>query len=171
MTTLYDYGNQLSETVEMIQDLLSEGVSTDEERVQELLEKMVSDETDWESKAINVAKFLNQLSLDVVQIESEIERLTRKKKSNESAHKTLHDLLMWQMEAFGKTEIKNPLLTIKVKENPPSLIVEREDLVPDKFKAKKEVVTVNKNAIKQALKDGETIDGVKLINTKKLTIK
>ena len=44
MTTLYDYGNQLSETVEMIQDLLSEGVSTDDERVQELLEKMVSDE-------------------------------------------------------------------------------------------------------------------------------
>ena len=43
---------------------------------------------------------------------------------------------MWQMETFGKTEIKNPLLTIKVKENPPSLIVEREDLVPDKFKAK-----------------------------------
>jgi hypothetical protein len=171
MTTLYDYGNQLSETVEMIQDLLSEGVSTDDERVQELLEKMVSDETDWESKAINVAKFLNQLSLDVVQIESEIERLTKKKKSNESAHKNLHDLLMWQMETFGKTEIKNPLLTIKVKENPPSLIVEREDLVPDKFKAKKEVVTVNKNAIKQALKDGEAIDGVKLINTKKLTIK
>ena len=171
MTTLYDYGNQLSETVEMIQDLLSEGVSTDDERVQELLEKMVSDETDWESKAINVAKFLNQLSLDVVQIESEIERLTKKKKSNESAYKNLHDLLMWQMETFGKSEIKNPLLTIKVKENPPSLIVEREDLVPDKFKAKKEVVTVNKNAIKQGLKDGETIDGVKLINTKKLTIK
>ena len=171
MTTLYDYGNQLSETVEMIQDLLSEGVSTDDERVQELLEKMVSDETDWESKAINVAKFLNQLSLDVVQIESEIERLTKKKKSNESARKNLHDLLMWQMETFGKTEIKNPLLTIKVKENPPSLIVEREDLVPDKFKAKKEVVTVNKNAIKQALKDGEIIDGVKLINIKKLTIK
>ena len=146
MTTLYDYGNQLSETVEMIQDLLSEGVSTDDERVQELLEKMVSDETDWESKAVNVAKFLNQLSSDVVQIESEIERLTKKKKSNESAHKNLHDLLMWQMETFGKTEIKNPLLTIKVKENPPSLIVEREDLVPDKFKAKKEVVTVNKNA-------------------------
>ena len=78
---------------------------------------------------------------------------------------------MWQMESFGKIEIKNPLLSIKVKENPPSLIVERDDLVPEKFKTKKEVVSVNKNAIKQALKDGEVVDGVKLINTKKLSIK
>jgi len=171
MTTLYDYGSQLSETVEMIQDLLSDGINPDDERVQELLEKMVSEESDWENKAVNVAKFLNQLSLDVAQIETEIDRLTKKKKSNESAHKNLHDLLMWQMETFGKTEIKNPLLTIKVKENPASLIVENEELIPEKFKAKKEVVTVNKNAIKQALKDGESIDGVKLINTKKLSIK
>lgn len=171
MATLYDLGEDLNLIVEKIQDLLNDGIDPNDERVQELLEKMVAQEDEWESKAVNVGRFLNQLSLDVVQIESEIERLTKKKKSNESAHKNLHDLLMWQMEAFGKTEIKNPLLTIKVKENPPSLIVEREDLVPDKFKAKKEVVTVNKNAIKQALKDGETIDGVKLINTKKLTIK
>lgn len=171
MTTLYDYGTQLSETVEMIQDLLEEGISADDERIQELLEKMVSEEVDWENKAINVAKFLNQLSLDVAQIDSEIERLTKKKKSNESAHKNLHDLLMWQMESFGKLEIKNPLLSIKVKENPPSLIVERDDLVPEKFKTKKEVVSVNKNAIKLALKEGEVIEGVKLINTKKLTIK
>lgn len=171
MTTLYDYGNQLSDTVDKIQDLLGEGISPDDERVQELLEKMVSEESDWENKAVNVAKFLNQLSLDVAQIDSEIERLTKKKKSNESAHKNLHDLLMWQMESFGKLEIKNPLLSIKVKENPPSLIVERDDLVPEKFKTKKEVVSVNKNAIKQALKDGEVVDGVKLINTKKLSIK
>ena len=171
MTTLYDYGNQLSDTVDKIQDLLGEGISPDDERVQELLEKMVSEESDWENKAVNVAKFLNQLSLDVAQIDSEIERLTKKKKSNESAHKNLHDLLMWQMESFGKLEIKNPLLSIKVKENPPSLIVERDDLVPEKFKTKKEVVSVNKNAIKQALKDGEVVEGVKLINTKKLSIK
>ena len=171
MATLYDLGEDLNLIVEKIQDLLNDGIDPNDERVQELLEKMVAQEDEWESKAVNVGRFLNQLSLDVVQIESEIERLTKKKKSNESAHKNLHDLLMWQMEAFGKTEIKNPLLTIKVKENRPSLIVEREDLVPDKFKAKKEVVTVNKDAIKQALKDGETIDGVKLINTKKLTIK
>ena len=171
MATLYNLGEDLNLIVEQIQDLLNDGIDPNDERVQELLEKMVAQEDEWESKAVNVGRFLNQLSLDVVQIESEIERLTKKKKSNESAHKNLHDLLMWQMETFGKSEIKNPLLTIKLKENPPSLIVEREDLVPDKFKAKKEVVTVNKNAIKQALKDGETIDGVKLINTKELTIK
>jgi arginine deiminase len=81
MTTLYDYGTNLAETVEKVQDLLSEGVDPNDESVQELLEKMVAQEEDWENKAINVGKFLNQLSLDEKQVEAEIERLTKKKKA------------------------------------------------------------------------------------------
>ena len=47
MTTLYDYGTNLAETVERVQDLLSEGVDPNDESVQELLEKMVAQEEDW----------------------------------------------------------------------------------------------------------------------------
>ena len=48
MTTLYDYGTELADTVEQVQDLLSEGVDPNDEIVQELLEKMVAQEEDWE---------------------------------------------------------------------------------------------------------------------------
>ena len=60
MATLYDLGEDLNLIVEQIQDLLNDGIDSGDDRVQELLEKMVSQEDEWESKAVNVAKFLNQ---------------------------------------------------------------------------------------------------------------
>ena len=173
MTTLYDLGENLNLIVEQIQDLLADGIDSDDERVQELLEKMVENEDEWENKAVNVAKFLNQIALDVSQIDSEIERLTKKKKSLSNAHSSLHDLLLWQMQNFGKEEIKNALISIKVLENPVSVVVKNEDAVPAQFKTEKITVTVNKNAIKLAMKENTDlkIDGIELVRAKKLAIK
>ena len=75
------------------------------------------------------------------------------------------------MKEFGKDEIKNPLLTIKVRENPLSVVIKNEEAVPAQFKTEKTTITVNKNAIKLAYKDGEAIDGVEFVRTKKLSIK
>ena len=130
MTTLYDLGENLNLVVDQVQDLLNDGIDPSDERVQELLEKMVAHEDEWEAKAVNVAKFLNQLSLDEQQVDAEIERLTKKKKSLSSAYSSLHDLLLWQMQNFGKDEIKNPLINIKVRENPVSVVVKDENAVP-----------------------------------------
>ena len=173
MTTLYDLGENLNLIVEQIQDLLADGIDSDDERVQELLEKMVENEDEWENKAVNVAKFLNQIALDVSQIDLEIERLTKKKKSLSNAHSSLHDLLLWQMQNFGKEEIKNPLISIKVRENPVSVVVKDENAVPAQFKTEKTTVTVNKNAIKLAMKENTDlkIDGIEFVRTKKLDIK
>ena len=171
MTSLYDFGENLNETVEQIQDLLDDGVSPDSEEIQSLLEKMVSQESEWENKAVNVAKFLNQLSLDESMIDDEIERLTKKKKGLSNTHSYLHNLLLWQMESYGKDEIKNPLISIKIRENPISVVIKDENAIPSKFKTEKTTITVNKNAIKLAAKDGEIIDGIELVRTKKLAIK
>ena len=173
MTTLYDLGENLNLIVEQIQDLLADGIDSDDERVQELLEKMVENEDEWENKAVNVAKFLNQIALDVSQIDLELDRLIKKKKSLSNAHSSLHDLLLWQMQNFGKDEIKNPLINIKVRENPVSVVVKDEGAVPAQFKIEKTTVTVNKNAIKLAMKENSDlkIDGIELTRTKKLAIK
>ena len=171
MATLYDLGEDLNLIVEQIQDLLNDGVDSNDERVQELLEKMVSQEDEWESKAVNVGKFLNQLALDEKQIDAEIERLTKKKKSISSTHSGLHGLLLFQMKSFGKTEIKNPLLNIKIQQNPISVVVKDEEKIPSIYKTEKTTVTVNKNALKLAHKEGAEIEGVDFIRTEKLSIK
>lgn len=176
MTTLYDLGEELNLIVEQVQDLLNDGIDPSDERVQELLEKMVSQEDEWELKAVNVAKFLNQLELDEKQIYAEIERLTKKKKSITNAHSSLHDLLLWQMQNFGKTEIKNSLINVKIRENPISVVIKDEDSIPKQFKKEKTTISVDKVAIKKFYSEnseveGFKIEGVELIHTKKLSIK
>lgn len=171
MTTLYNLGEDLNETVERIQDLLADGIDSDDERVQELLEKMVSQEENWDNKAIRVGKYLNQLSVDEKQIDAEIERLTKRKKSTANAYSSLHDLLMWQMQNFGKEEIKDATISIKVKENPVSVLIHDENLIPAHYKKEKITVTVDKIALKKAHADGFEIDGAVFVRNKKLTIK
>lgn len=171
MATLYDLGEDLNLIVEQIQDLLNDGIAPNDERVQELLEKMVAQEDEWESKAVNVGKFLNQLALDEKQVDAEIERLTKKKKSISSTHSGLNGLLLFQMKSFGKTEIKNTLLNIKIQQNPISVVIKDEAKIPSIYKTEKTTVTVNKNALKLAHKEGAEIEGVDFIRTEKLSIK
>ena len=47
MATLYNLGEDLNLIVEQIQDLLNDGIDPNDERVQELLEKMVAQEDEW----------------------------------------------------------------------------------------------------------------------------
>ena len=75
------------------------------------------------------------------------------------------------MKEFGKDEIKNPLLTIKVRENPLSVVIKNEEAIPAQFKSEKTTITVNKNAINLAYKEGTAIEGVEFVRTKKLSIK
>lgn len=171
MTTLYDLGEELNLIVEQVQDLLNDGIDPSDERVQELLEKMVSQEDEWELKAVNVAKFLHQVESDQDQIQAEIDRLNKKKKSLSNAHASLHDLLMYQMEVFGKQEIKNSVISVKIKENPISVVIKDESLVPKEFKTEKITTTVNKVALKKAHESGAKFDGVEFVRNKKLSIK
>lgn len=171
MTTLYNLGEDLNETVEKIQDLLADGIDPNDERVQELLEKMVSQEENLDSKAIRVGKYLNQLSADEKQIDVEIERLTKRKKSTANAYASLHDLLMWQMQNFGKEEIKDATISIKVKENPVSVLIHDENLIPAQYKKEKLTVTVDKVALKKANAEGFEIEGAEFVRNKKLAIK
>ena len=75
------------------------------------------------------------------------------------------------MTSFGKDEVKDSLINIKIKENPISVVIKDESKIPSIFKSEKTTVTVNKNAIKLAYKDGSLIDGVEFVRNKKLSIK
>ena len=72
------------------------------------------------------------------------------------------------MQGFGKTEIKDPILSIKVCDNPPSVIVEDESLVPEEYKRKKVTITVDKTAVKKA---GVPVAGTNIVNSQRLEFK
>ena len=170
MATLYDLGYELAEKVERIQDLLSEGVSPDNEEIQLMLEQMVAQEDQWRDKTKRVSRFIHQMMLEEKMIDAEAKRLADKAKRTKQTYTYLHDLLLNQMIEFGVSEIDDPVLSIKIKENPWSVVINDESKVPAEFKREKTVVEVDKRAL---LKDRENIDfeGIEFIRTKKLAFK
>ena len=170
MTTLYDLGYELAEKVERIQDLLSDGVSPNNEEIQLMLEQMVAQEDQWKDKAKRVSRFIHQMMLEEKMIDAEAKRLADKAKRTKQTYTYLHDLLLNQMIEFGVSEIDDPVLSIKIKENPWSVVINDESKVPAEFKREKTVVEVDKRAL---LKDRENIDleGIEFVRTKKLAFK
>ena len=156
MTSLYNIGNELESIVSDVTTLLENGADPSSPEVQELLKKMVAQESDWDKKAVNVAKYLQCVKQQQEIIKSEIDRLTKKSK---------------QMQSIGKTEIKDPILSIKVRDNPFSVFIQDETIIPEQYKKEKTTVTVDKTAIRNAIKNGEHIDGADLISSQRLEFK
>ena len=171
MTSLYNIGNELQSIADDVTVLLEQGADPNSDEVQQLLQKMVAQESDWDTKALRVAKFLNHIKAQQEIVKLEVDRLQKKMKQLGSTFDNLHDLLLWQMQGFGKTEIKDPILSIKVRDNPPSVIIEDESLIPNDYKTEKTTVTVNKTRIKAAFNAGEQVDGDNIVNSQRLEFK
>lgn len=171
MTSLYNIGNELQSIADDVTVLLEQGADPNSDEVQQLLQKMVAQESDWDTKALRVAKFLNHIKAQQEIVKLEVDRLQKKMKQLGSTFDNLHDLLLWQMQGFGKTEIKDPILSIKVRDNPPSVIIEDESLIPNDYKTEKTTVTVNKTRIKAAFKAGDQVDGANIVNSQRLEFK
>ena len=171
MTSLYNIGNELESIVSDVTTLLENGADPSSAEVQELLQKMVAQESDWDKKAVNVAKYLQYVKQQQEIVKAEIDRLAKKSKQMQSQYDNLHDLLLFQMQNFGKTEIKDPILSIKVRDNPFSVFIQDESVIPEQYKKEKITVIVDKTAIRNAIKNGEHIDGADLISSQRLEFK
>lgn len=170
MTTLYEFGTELATKIENIQELLSEGADPNSNHIQELLSEMVGTEQDWKDKAKNVAKYVHQLELESKMIAAEAKRIADKAKKLDQTANYLSNLLLQQMLTFGVDEIKDPLLSVKVRQNPWSVVVKDESKVPAEFKKEKTVVEIDKRALLQSRESVEC-EGVEFVRTQRLAFK
>lgn len=168
MTTLYKLGEELARKAAHIQELLEEGADPTSNGVQELLHDMVGTDDEWRNKATNVGKFLKHLEYEQSIIDAEVKRLQDKSKKLSKTYDSLHDILLAQMINFGVEEIKDPILSIKIKNNPLSVLVRDIDSLPEEYKRTKVTVEADKTKLKQ---DKPEIEGVEFVNTRKLVLK
>ena len=170
MTTLYEFGTELAVKIENIQELLAEGADPNSNQVQELLMDMVGTEENWKEKAKNVAKYVHQLGLESKMIAAEAKRIADKAKKLDQTADYLSNLLLQQMLTFGVDEIKDPLLSVKVRQNPWSVVVKDENQIPAEFKKEKVVVEIDKRGL---LQNREIIecDGIEFVRTQRLAFK
>ena len=122
-----------------------------------------------ETKADNIAKVLRDFDGDIEALKSEEERLAKKRKAIENRQKQLKEYLQNAMLILDKRKFKTDLFSFNIQRNAPSLKILDESKIPeDYYKIEKKL---NKNDLKEAVKNGLFEDAAELVQTESLRIR
>lgn len=163
MTTfkLFEISNEYERAIDAL--LLND--QADESKIEELKDI-------FDNKCINVAKYIKNLEAEQEAISSYMKNLSMREKKLSTKIDSLTIYLKHNMERTGLLDpIKCPEFVIKLRNNPPSLIIDDESLIPELYIVTKEIKSFDKNAIKKDILDGFGVEGARIENKKSLVIK
>ena len=138
-----------------------------------LADTMEGIEGELEDKADNYARVMKNMEADLNGIKAEIDRLSTRKKTIENNIKRMKEALQFSMETTGKTKFKTELFSFGIRKNAPAVVMDEPYIenVPERF-LKYSDPTINRSAIKEAIQNGEDLEGLAhLEQSKSLTIK
>jgi hypothetical protein len=124
-----------------------------------------------EVKAENIAYVIRSKDLEIDAVDVEIKRLSERKKAMQNARDRLKSYLEEQLTLAGMDKVKTPTLTVSLQNNPPSVQIADENLVPDEFVTIETIRKIDKKSLLQRLKDGEVIDGISIHQGRSLRIR
>lgn len=117
-----------------------------------------------EEKTKNVGLVIKSIEADKAQIDGEIARLQKMKKSCESKIESLKHYIL----VYG-CEVKDVAVTIKFNPGRESVDIKDDAEIPEEYRSYK--WSADKKAIKEALKAGKEVEGCMLIKKPTVTIK
>ena len=125
-----------------------------------------------EDKVLNTVKFIQNVEGDLPAIESEIDRLTNRKKAIKNKIASVKDYLQNNLEGVGLEKIKVGTYTCSLQNSPPALLVADEKAIPSKYLTViPEHTEINKADLKADLKKGIEVAGCSLSVGKSLRIR
>jgi hypothetical protein len=164
-TSLY----ALASEYEVIAEKLMES-DLDEQTIKDTLESVSGD---LETKAVNVAMFIRNLESGAEQIKLAKKAMDEREKKLQSKADSIKQYLFDNMKRVGITKIDSPYFSLSIKKNPPKLIIDNADNIPEQY-----MITpppppkqIDNAAIKEALKNGADVDGAHLEQGERLEIK
>lgn len=105
-------------------------------------------------------------------IDAEIARLQALKAAYSSRSARKEKWVLEAMVSAQRDKIESPTLTINIHRNPPSLKIDNEAIIPARFVDVIPATTkINTKALKDALKNGEKIEGARLESGVSLKVK
>lgn len=123
-----------------------------------------------EVKAENIAKWIRNLEADKKAFEEEEKRFKEKKQAADNRIKSLKLYLEDNMRLTGKTKFKAGFFSFAIQNNPPSVEVFDEALIPKQFLIE-QPVKIDRAGIKELLKAGEEVPGAELKHSSGLRIR
>jgi Siphovirus Gp157 len=126
-----------------------------------------------ETKALSVAACIRNLEATADAIRDAEKQMAARRKALENRADAIREYLRVNMLRCEITEISCPHFTLKIKKNPPVVVVDIPEMLPFDMWNYPETPpkTPDKNAIKEALGKGEDVPGVHLEQSTRLEIK
>lgn len=160
MTKLYELTQNYVSLMEMAEEM-------DATTLQDTLESI---EEEIHDKAENIAKLIKNINADVDALRNEEKRLADRRKSLENKVTHLKEYLQNQLEVAGLDKVKRPTLTVSIQNNPPSVEIADESLIPSDYRIP-QPDKIDKKSLLTMLKDGMKIEGVSIKQGRGLRIR
>jgi hypothetical protein len=133
-------------------------------------------EGELREKAVSVAHFCRNLESTADAIDEAAEAMRMRGTRLRKRAQSLLDYLLFNMQAAGITKVDSPYFTLQVKKNPPTVVIDSENLIPAKFMRTPAPLpppkpSPDKKAIADAIKVGEEVPGAHTETRERLEIK
>ncbi len=149
---------------------LAESGEIDEQIYQDTKESLMAN---IEAEAENGAKAMKQLEGEAEVLDKEIKRLKALKDAKEATAKRIKTEIENAMRETGKTKFKTELFSFGIQKNPASLKLADNldfDTVPAEFIVFS-APSIDKEAVKKAIKDGAEFEWAQMVQSEGLRIK
>lgn len=153
MSTLYELTGNYVTLMDMLDDPEVDPIT--------LMDTLDAVEGELDEKAENYGRIIRNLEAEATALKEEVDRLSRRKKTIDNNIDSLKKRLQMAMELTNRPKIDTPLFKFYIQKNAPSVVVDLDDLqdMPMEYLTYHEP-TVNKAAIKDALKAGLDLTGI-----------
>ena len=162
MATIYELTEAYRQLLELAEDQY-----TDQTVLADTMEAL---DGEIEAKADGYAKVITELNAKAKTIKQEEDRLADRRKAIEKNARSIKERLERSMIAMNKKKIKTDLFSFNIQKNPPSLVIDKMDDVPEVFLIS-QPDKVNNGAIMMALKSGAKYNWCHLAQSESLRIR
>ena len=159
MATLYELSAQAHALYELLQ-----GEEIDEKAFTDTLEAMGAAD-----KVESYCKIIKQLQGEAEMYKGEIDRMQARKKTVENGVERMKAALLMFLQASGQDKVKAGAFAVSTATTQVVEIVD-ESVIPCIYLVE-QPPKISKDAIKKALKNGESVNGAKLIDNKGVRIR
>lgn len=121
-------------------------------------------------KAESIAKLIKSIDADIEAIQAEEKRLYDRRKALENRRNSIKEYLETQLISAGIDKVKGTLFTISIQNNPPSVNIQDDAIVPEKYYIP-QPPKLDKRALIEDLKAGAQYEGIELVQTKGVRIR
>lgn len=160
---------KLYEITEQRRAILDEIADAEGEVTPELEVRLDACDGSYTEKVDSVAAFATELAREVEAIGAEIDRLERRRRSRKSKVDWLRGYLLRCLQSAGFRKVESDRFSVSLRKSS-HVVVEDEAALPSMFIREKLTRTVDKTAIRNALKSGE-VPGARMEESEGLVLK